>query len=489
MICFIGVLMIRAKKYGQTYEEYVEQAHIINNFVLPNGLEEKELNTAIRQEEWEKLNISNEKQLYFDMAEDVINYWNCLWANQKVAFFNHNENRYDTDEIVLKGYLLEKYQYENITTSKIEEVLKQVNIQLITNHNYWKERNNEYVLCKDKLVSVTKDEVIPNTRSIYTDIYYPYEIMTQEEFNNFNGRAKSFMEEISCYDKEKNPNVLKIIWQCIGCMLAPTKPFGKIFIWYGTGANGKSLLLKLLKKIMGNLMTHANILNINDNFALQNVHKGIANVTDDVGITTLKETGIFKSLIDGLDIEVNIKHRDPIVWKPNSQFVMCCNEIPRIEDTTEGMFRRISFVPFEMHIPKEKRDIKLESILSNDIDNLRYIMSGGIFAYREALKNGSLTEIQKQKDLLNDFLEENKDSISLFYDFLVEREGGLDGLCKWIDGKLFNDVFTEYDRFVEIDNNISKRKFLINFNRKLPSRVKKQKQTIAGITYDIYVVN
>ena len=58
MICFIGELMIRAKKYGLTYEEYTEQANLINKFVLPSGLDEKELNIAIRQEEWDKLNFT-----------------------------------------------------------------------------------------------------------------------------------------------------------------------------------------------------------------------------------------------------------------------------------------------------------------------------------------------------------------------------------------------------------------------------------------------
>ena len=326
--------MVRAKKYGLTYDEYVEQAHIINNFVLPNGLDENELNTAIREEEWENLTVSSEKQVLLSMAQDLIDHWNCLWSNEHIVFFDHNKNRYDTNEVTLKGYLQKKYQYENITTSKMKEVLEQVNILLQNNQNYWRKRDEEFILCNNNLVSVLGNKVIPNTRTIYTDIYYPYEIMTQEEFDNFNGRAKSFMEEISCYDKDKNPDILTIIFECIGCMLSPTKPFGKLFIFYGSGANGKSLLLKLVEAIMGDLMTHSNILNINDKFALEGVINGIANVTDDVGITTLRETGTLKSLIQGSSIEVNRKYKNSIWWKPNSQFIICCNEVPKISDTS-----------------------------------------------------------------------------------------------------------------------------------------------------------
>lgn len=385
--------MIRAKKNGFTYEEYVEQAKLINNYVLPNRLDENELNSAIRREAWDNLSIGADKQLLFDMALDIIDYWGCLWANEQISFFNHNENRYDTNEIVLKGYLQEKYQNENIRTSQMKEVIEQVNIRLQNRPDYYRERSEEYILCGSNLVSVLKDEVIPNTRTIYTDIYYPFEIMTKEEFDNFNGRAKSFMNEISCNNEE----ILTIIWECIGCMLSPTKRFAKFFIWYGAGANGKSLLIKLIKIIMGDFMTHANILNINDKFALQGVIRGICNVTDDVGITTLKETGNLKSIIDGSDIEVNRKFNSSIWWKPNSQFVICCNDIPKIQDTSKGMIRRLAFIPFEMQLKKEDIDINLEMTLKSDIDNLRYILTGAIFAYRKAIQRRIFNRNQKAK--------------------------------------------------------------------------------------------
>lgn len=489
MICFIGELMVRAKKNGFSYDEYVEQAHLINNYVLPNGLDENELNTAIRQEEWDNLQIGDEKKLLFLKAQDLIDNWNCLWTNAQVSFFNYEQNRYDTNDMILKGYLQEKYQCEDISTSRIEEVLKQMNIQLQTKPKYWRERSNEYILCKDKLVSVLKDEVIPNTRTIYTDIYYPYEIMTKEEFENFNGRAKSFMEEISCYNADKNPDIIKVIWECVGCMLAPTKPFGKLFIWYGSGANGKSLLLKVVKTIMGNLMTHANILAINDKFSLESVINGIANVTDDVGVTTLKETGILKSLIQGSNVEVNRKYKGSIWWKPNSQFIICCNEVPKIEDTSPGMTRRLAFIPFELQLSTQQQDIKLEIKLMNDIDNLRYIMTGGIFAYREAVKRNYLTEAPKQKELIDDFLDENRNPIDLFFDYLKNKEGDLDKLCRYLDGKITDEIYNQYKEFRQDEKNIELQKtFTRRFKRLLPNKIELVRHSLSGHSFTTYTL-
>ncbi len=488
---FYRDLKVRAKKNGLTYEEYVEQATIINKYVLPKGLDEKEFNNAIRREDWDKLQIGEEKQLLFAMAQDVIDFWNCLWANEQLSFFNHNENRYDTNEIVLKGYLQEKYQNENISTNKMKEVLEQVNIQLQNKVDYWRERNTEFVLCNKDLVSFLKDDIKPNTRTIYTDIHYPYSIMSQEEFNSFNGRAKSFMEEISCYDKEKNPDIIKIIWECVGCMLAPSKLFAKIFILYGAGANGKSLLLKLMEEIMGDFITHANILSINDKFALESVINGVANVTDDVGITTLKETGILKTLIDGGKVEIHRKYKSSIWWEPNSQFVMCCNEIPRIVDTTRGMIRRLSFIPFEMHIQDDDIDYMLYNKLIENKDNLRYIMTGGIFAYREAIKRGKLTEIPKQKELEQDFIEENQTPVDIFYDYLLAEEGNGDKerLYRYLNGKTTEEIYNKYKEYRYPDKNIEIQKtFTRRFRRKLPTKIELINHCIGGYPFKTYAL-
>ena len=370
---FHSELMIKAKKSGFSYEEYVEMCFIINQYVLPNPIDESELNTAIRIEEWENLELGDDKSTPAKKADDIIMHFGCILGGDKFSYFNTERNRYDTDMYPIKYYLQQKYGYTSeLTISKMEEVMEQVDIILNNTPNYKMQRNEEFILCNNELVSVTRDYKIPNTRTIYTDIYFPYTIMDDIEFENFNGRAKSFMREISC----GNTSVETVLWECIGCMLAPIKPFGTIFIWYGSGANGKSLLIKLLSELFGEQMSYANILNINDKFSLEGVVGKLANVTDDIGITTLKETGLLKSLIDGGSIEVNRKFKESIRWKPNTQFVMCCNEIPKIQDTTNGMIRRLGFIPFEMHLQENEIDRMLFYKIKADVNNLRYFLTG-----------------------------------------------------------------------------------------------------------------
>ena len=368
-------------------------------------------------------------------------------------------------------------------------------------------RDETYILCGQELINIKKEEEPKqNTRTIVTDVIYNYKIMTPTELEEYEKNKKigwKFLDDISC----KNEDVKQVICECLGCMLAPTNRFGKIFIWYGNGANGKSVLVKVMKAIMGNLLTNANILKINDDFGLSRAYKGIANVTDDVGITKIKETGILKSIIDGSTIEVNRKHLDPIDWTPNSQFIMCCNDLPQIEDTTKGMLRRLAFIPFDLQLRDDEIDFDLldkllgKSLQLNDDEKndnaLRYIMTKAIFAYRQAYTIGHLTKLQKQEDLLNDFKEENKDSIALFYDYLIAQKENQENFYKWIDKKTFDEMFVEYTKYKGYDDvkdfkEISKRKFLIRFNRKLFTNhpnISKEKVSVGGVTFDLYSVS
>lgn len=484
---FHGELMIKAKKSGFSYDEYCEMARIINNYVLPSPINEDELNTAIRPEEWDNLQLGDDKCTIEKMAEDIILTWNCVYLEIKddaVAFYHDEKCRYITDKDYIRRYMIGKYGKENIQTSKMDEVMEQVNIILKTDERYHSMRNTEYILCNKQLVSVIKDDIRPNTRTIYTDVFYPFDFMDIDEFNNFNGRAKSFMKEISCNDKL----VETIIWECLGCMIAPSAKFGKIFIWYGSGANGKSLLLNIMEAIMGNLLTHANILNINDKFTLEDVMDGIANVTDDVGITTLRETGILKSLVDGSTIDVPRKFKKAVKWKPDSQFIMCCNEIPKINDTTHGMIRRLAFIPFDMQLSNNQIDIFLLDKILADKNNLRYILSGAVYAYRNAIQRGSLTKIDKQNELTEDFIEENKEPISAFYDWMVDEHNGINHLVSYLDGKTTEEVYNEYVKWCE-QNQLrceTQRTFTTRFGKKLPANIVKKVIKLGGQVFNIY---
>lgn len=490
---FHGELMIEAKKFGFSYEEYSDMAHVINDYVLPEGLEETELEVAIRREEWDKLQIGEDKLTTLDKAMDVIEKWNCVYVNSDLMFFDTEVGHYSSNTVRIECYIQEKYAQDNISKNGIKEVMDQMNIQLNNYTKYHYERNSEYIVCKDKLVSMWNDEVRDMTRTIVTDVVYPYTVMSEEEFNSYNGRMKKFLNEISCNRAE----TLQSILECVGCMLAPTNNFGKIFLWYGSGRNGKSVLMNLVAHIMGDLCTSANLLRINDDFALQSIMKGICNITDDIGTSPISETGLLKSVIQGSPVEVKRKYRDAIKWKPNTQFVVGCNDIPRINDTTGGMTRRLAFIPFDLHLTDEQTDVDLYDKLINNADDMRYLMTAGIRAFRNAKKAGHLLETDKQKELKDDFVQENKDQISSFYDYIVDEYGEnsigkapIDMTMNWLEGQTTDAIYDEYKTWCEqnmLQRSESQLAFTRRFKKKLPSYMVTKVQKVGGANFSVFI--
>ena len=154
-----------------------------------------------------------------------------------------------------------------------------------------------------------------------------------------------------------------------------------------------------------------------------------------------------------------------------------------------GMIRRLAFIPFDMQLPAEKINIKLERTITEDPNNLRYLMTGGIFAYREAIKKNSLTESEKQKDLIDGYLEENRTPIDTFFDNFLQTEynGDIEKLCRFINGKTTEEIYNIYKKYRFPEENIeTQRAFSVRFRRKLPSYMTTKKITIGGASFTAY---
>ena len=133
----------------------------------------------------------------------------------------------------------------------------------------------------------------------------------------------------------------------------------------------------------------------------------------------------------------------------------------------------------------------MESKLLADTDNLRYILTGAIFAYRKAIQRGHLTEIEKQTDLVKDFLDENQSPIDLFFEYLKQTEGNnnIDELCKYLDGKTTEEIYSKYKEFRENDKNIEIQKtFTGRFKRNLPSKIELKRHHLAGHSFTTYTL-
>lgn len=104
---------------------------------------------------------------------------------------------------------------------------------------------------------------------------------------------------------------------------------------------------------------------------------------------------------------------------------------------------------------------------------------------------GNLTETKKQKDLQDDFLEENQSPIDLFYDYLIDEygNGNLEQFYRWLNGATTDSIYDKYKIYREPDKNIEIQKtFTGRFKRKLPTKIELKRRSVGGHSFTTYIL-
>lgn len=158
-----------------------------------------------------------------------------------------------------------------------------------------------------------------------------------------------------------------------------------IAFFYGIGRNGKSTFVDTLAKIFADYAVTLSI----DSFA-GDTRRGGNEATPDLArlpgarlvAASEPEMGVklkdalIKTLTGGEKIAVRRLHQDFFEVLPQFKIMLSGNHKPRIDDTSDGIWRRVYLVPFEVQIPVDDVD--------RDLPKKLRLESEGVFAWMVA---------------------------------------------------------------------------------------------------------
>ena len=103
---------------------------------------------------------------------------------------------------------------------------------------------------------------------------------------------------------------------------------------------------------------------------------------------------------------------------------------------------------------------------------------------------GALTKLDVQRSLVQDFVEENQDPINVYYDNLIQQQGNIPAVCRWLDGRTTEEVYTDYKKWAtDLEIRFEPNKtFIRRFSRLLPSCMKKQIISIGAAKYNTFTI-
>lgn len=154
-----------------------------------------------------------------------------------------------------------------------------------------------------------------------------------------------WIKDVMCEDE----TLIKILQEYMGYVVRGGEyTFHKALWLSGSGRNGKSTFLSVLKALIGsgNYSTLSIKQITNDKFSSADLDGKIANFSEETSPEELSDSGPFKNLTGDGELLAQKKYGDPYSFRNRAKLIMTYNEVPELRDLSPGMLSRPLIVPW-----------------------------------------------------------------------------------------------------------------------------------------------
>lgn len=182
----------------------------------------------------------------------------------------------------------------------------------------------------------------------------------------------TFIDQITGGDKA----LAHYLQRVVGYTLTGDTSEQCLFFLYGSGANGKSTFLNVIKELLGNDLasqTPSETLMVkrseatNDIARLQGVRAVIANEIED---GSLMAESLVKQMTGGEALTARFHYQEFFQFTPKFKLFIAGNHKPVIRGRDNGIWRRIRLIPFETVLAKAQQDPKLQEKLRSELPGI-----------------------------------------------------------------------------------------------------------------------
>lgn len=267
-------------------------------------------------------------------------------------------------------------------------------------------------------------------------------------------RWEQFIKEVTCEDLSQ----AKLLQQIAGYCLTTDTTFAKAFIFFGMGANGKSMYTRILTKIVGrDNVSNLNLSTITRQFGVVGLVGKKLNLIDEISGNYF-ESNVIKGIISGERMAAEVKYRpDPLEFTPTVKLMFSVNELPKINDTTPGLYRRFIIVPFDRSF-EAKPDLQLEAKLTEELPG---ILNWAIEGLKSLQADGRFNETERNFEVMRTFKSDNSPVVEFINNYYEATPVGEENKYSMA----VSDLYTQYRGYC-LDHGY-KPKAMANFSREL----------------------
>lgn len=219
---------------------------------------------------------------------------------------------------------------------------------------------------------------------------------------------EKFIDDVTAGDPKKS-EILQFI---PGYVLMPHCKYEKVFCLTGSGGNGKSKYLELLRRLFGESnVTHITPRGLLDKFQRIGLKDSILNVAGEIKSDLRDVEEYIKLIASGEPLTACFKSQDFVTFLSRCKLLFAMNGQLSSGDTSDGLTRRLIIVDFQVSfVDFPDPNNPYERLKNVDVmdDLIRELQSGGIFnwayaGYKLLGTVGYFTETNDQEQLLTEF--------------------------------------------------------------------------------------
>lgn len=236
--------------------------------------------------------------------------------------------------------------------------------------------SNEYMQFNDCMYKIQTGEKLPFSFDVVPRIKYNLSMCDSGPVSTPPPKFADFVQQITAQDEEYE----KFLYRFLARLVSPID-YGDYngAILYGSGSNGKSILLYLIKNLyQSEDISTKNLSDLNNRFGrsgLDSKHIIISHESTKVTPNSLALSTL-KSILTDKHLYIEEKGKDGRDAYVDLKVVMASNEKIKFDkENQSAMKRRILVLPFKHVVPEEEKDIKLlDKLLEEKNEIMAYLM-------------------------------------------------------------------------------------------------------------------
>lgn len=236
---------------------------------------------------------------------------------------------------------------------------------------------------------------------------------------------------------------IKFLQEWFGYLMTPSTKY-QVMLWlYGGGANGKSVITRMARELLGaDNVSSIPLAQLGARFIGAELLGKLANIVDEIATNGLMQEDELKKIVSGDPITVERKNKDPFVFFPTARIFAATNTLPPSKDSTHGLDRRLIVMPCNRTFRPEEMDRDLVDKL---IAELPGIFVWALEGHARLKAQDKFTAVPSCIAAMEDF-KVCRNSVSLFKRDCLELPG-LTDVNSGLSGNAFRVPSQELYRF------------------------------------------